>query len=212
MTSKFYKQLKENNKTWVREKTKADPDFFKKLAEGQAPKAFVLGCGDSRVPLNDVLGADAGEIFVQRNIANMVVHSDIDMLSVLEFAVNVLEVPHVIVCGHYGCGGVKAAMDNKEMGLIDNWLGHIKDTFRLHREEIDAIPDEKERYDRCVELNVKEQVYNMATTTIVQKAWENNQDLTVHGWVYDLKTGLINDLEIDMDGQEALSDIYRLKF
>ncbi len=212
MNVAFYNKLKENNKKWVEKKTKSNPNFFKDLAKGQSPQAFILGCGDSRVPLNDIIGADAGELFVQRNIANMVVHSDIDMLSVLEYAVAVLNIPHIIVCGHYGCGGIKAAMDSKEVGLVDNWLGHIKDVFRLHEKEIKSITDPKERYDRCVELNVKEQVYNMATTTIVQKAWEEGHDLTIHGWVYNLETGLINDLEVDINGKDAISDIYRLKF
>ena len=212
MSIRFYNRLKENNRKWVEEKTKEDPDFFRNLAKGQHPPAFLIGCGDSRVPLSKIVGAEAGELFIQRNIANMVIHADMDMLSVLEYAVDVLEVPHIIICGHYGCGGVKAAMDNKEVGLVDNWLGHIKDVFRIHEDEIKAIEDDKKRYDRCVELNVEEQVYNMATTTIVQRAWGKQKDLTVHGWVYDLETGLINDLGVDIDSQEALSDIYRLEF
>lgn len=211
MSTSFYNQLKENNKNWAKDKTDKNPNFFKDLAKGQQPQAFVIGCGDSRVPLNGIIGADVGELFVQRNIANMVIHSDLNLLSVLEFAVDVLGVEHIIVCGHYGCGGVKAAMENNAVGLIDNWIGHIKDVFRLHEEEINSIKDDKKRYDRCVELNVQEQVYNLATTTIVQKAWKNKADLTIHGWVYDLKTGLINDLGIDTNNQEEVNDIYRLK-
>lgn len=162
--------------------------------------------------VNDIIGADAGEIFVHRNISNMVVHSDLNLLSVLEFAVNVLEVPHIIVCGHYNCGGVKAAMDNDAVGLIDNWLAHMKDVFRLHEEEINNIKDDEKRYDRCVELNVQEQVYNLATTSIVQNAWAKDKELKIHGWVYDLRTGLINDLGINMGSQEEISDIYRFNF
>lgn len=208
---KFYNQLKENNKAWAKEKTDKNPNFFKDMAKSQEPQAFVIGCGDSRVPLNGIIGADAGELFVQRNIANMVIHSDLNLLSVLEFAVDVLGVEHIIVCGHYGCGGIKAAMENNAVGIIDNWIGHIKDVFRLHEKEINSIKDEKKRYDRCVELNVQEQVYNLASTTIVQKAWGNKADLTIHGWVYDLKTGLINDLGIDIQDQEGVNHIYRLK-
>src|SRR5699024_46230 len=170
MGAKFYKKLKDGNKAWVKDKTDNDPEFFKRLAKEKHQTAFIIGCAYSRVSVTDVIGADAGELFVQRNIANMVVHSDMNMLSVLEFAVNVLNVPHIIVCGHYGCGGVKAAMDSNVVGLIDNWLGHIKDVFRMHEKEIKAIEDEKERYDRCVELNVQEQVYNLGTTSKVQNA------------------------------------------
>ncbi len=212
MGAKFYKKLKDGNKAWVKDKTDNDPEFFKRLAKEQRPPAFIIGCADSRVPVTDVIGADAGELFVQRNIANMVVHSDMNMLSVLEFAVNVLNVPHIIVCGHYGCGGVKAAMDSNVVGLIDNWLGHIKDVFRIHEKEIKSIEDPKLRYARCVELNVKEQVYNLGTTKIVQNAWRQGKELKIHGWVYDLETGLINDLGIDLGSQNDISDIYRFKF
>lgn len=212
MGAEFYKKLKDGNKAWVKEKTDKNPDFFKELSKGQRPPAFIIGCADSRVPINDVIGADAGELFVQRNIANMVVHSDMNMLSVLEYAVDVLNVPHIIVCGHYGCGGVKAAMDSNVVGLVDNWLGHIKDVFRLHEAEISKIKDEKEKYNRCVELNVVEQVYNLATTKIVQRAWRNGKELKIHGWVYDLETGLINDLGVDMGKQDEISEFYRFKF
>ena len=154
----FYKQLLDNNKKWVESKLNQDPDFFKKLASGQKPPVLWIGCADSRVPANEIIGAQPGEVFVHRNIANMVVHSDMNMLSVLDYAVNVLEVKHVIVCGHYGCGGVQTAMTNKHVGLIDNWIRHIKDVYRFHNEELNAIEDEKKRFDRFVELNVVEQV------------------------------------------------------
>src|SRR5699024_6666449 len=191
MGAKFYKKLKDGNKAWVKDKTDNDPEFFKRLAKEQRPPAFIIGCADSRVPVTDVIGADAGELFVQRNIANMVVHLDMYIVSVLELAVNVLNLPHIIVCVHYGSGGVKAAMDSNVVGLIDNWLGHIKDLFRIHEKKIKSIEDPKLRYARCVELNVKEQVYNLGTTKIVQNAWRQGKALKIHGWVYDLETGLI---------------------
>lgn len=212
MGAKFYQKLKDNNRLWVEEKTKGNPNFFKDLAKAQRPPAFIIGCADSRVPINDIIGADAGELFVQRNIANVVVHSDMNLLSVLEFAVSVLHVEHIIVCGHYGCGGVKAAMESKVVGLIDNWLGHIKDVFRIHEEEIKGISDSKARYDRCVELNVQEQVYNLATTKIVQNAWVEGKVLDIFGWVYDLETGLVKDLGIKIGSEKDISDIYRFKF
>lgn len=183
MKSTFYQSLLENNKNWVENKLKLDPEFFNKLADGQQPPLLWIGCADSRVPANEIIGAQPGEVFVHRNIANMVVHSDMNMLSVLDYAVNALKVKHVIVCGHYGCGGVKAAMGNNSIGLIDNWIRHIKDSYRFHKEELDSIGDEKKRFDRFVELNVKEQVFDLAKTSIVQNAWRNNQELSLHGWV-----------------------------
>lgn len=162
MKSTFYQSLLENNKNWVENKLKLDPEFFNKLADGQQPPLLWIGCADSRVPANEIIGAQPGEVFVHRNIANMVVHSDMNMLSVLDYAVNALKVKHVIVCGHYGCGGVKAAMGNNSIGLIDNWIRHIKDSYRFHKEELDSIGDEKKRFDRFVELNVKEQVFDLA--------------------------------------------------
>src|SRR5690606_35029139 len=170
MENSFYKQLLENNKNWVKSKLDLDKDFFKKLAGGQQPPLLWIGCADSRVPANEIIGAQPGEVFVHRNIANMVIHSDMNMLSVLDYAVNVLKVKHIIVCGHYGCGGVKAAMGNRSVGLIDNWIRHIKNVYRLNKLELDTIQDESERFDRFVELNVKEQVYDLAKTSIVQNA------------------------------------------
>jgi carbonic anhydrase len=206
----FYKQLLDNNKKWVESKLNQDPDFFKKLASGQKPPVLWIGCADSRVPANEIIGAQPGEVFVHRNIANMVVHSDMNMLSVLDYAVNVLEVKHVIVCGHYGCGGVQTAMTNKHVGLIDNWIRHIKDVYRFHQDELNAISDEKQRFDRFVELNVVEQVLDLAKTSIVQGAWERGQNLHVHGWVYDIRDGLINDLDITIRDNTSLSAVYQL--
>jgi carbonic anhydrase len=162
------------------------------------------------VPANEIIGAEPGEVFVHRNIANMVVHSDMNMLSVLDYAVNVLQVKHIIVCGHYGCGGVQAAMTNKHIGLIDNWIRHIKDVYRLHRPELDAITDEASRFDRFVELNVFEQVLDLGKTSIVQGAWERGQEIHVHGWVYDIHDGMIRDLHVTLKDNETLSDVYKL--
>lgn len=200
----------ENNKKWVASKLEKDPEYFIKLSRGQQPPLLWIGCSDSRVPANEIIGAEPGEVFVHRNIANMVVHSDMNLLSVLDYAVNVLKVKHIIVCGHYGCGGVQAAMTNKHIGLIDNWIRHIKDVYRFHSSELNSIVDETERFNRFVELNVVEQVLDLAKTSIVQGAWENNQDLHVHGWVYDVADGIINDLGISIKNDETLSDVYKL--
>uniref|UniRef100_UPI00404B1DEB carbonate dehydratase n=1 Tax=Flavobacterium sp. TaxID=239 RepID=UPI00404B1DEB len=210
--SDFYKKIIENNKKWVQEKLAVNPDFFNTLAEGQQPPLLWIGCSDSRVPANEIIGAEAGEVFVHRNIANMVVHTDMNMLSVLDYAVNALKVKHVIVCGHYGCGGVKAAMGNSSIGVIDNWIRHIKDVYRFHQEELNAIEDESERFNKFVELNVKEQVYDLAKTSIVQSAWKNGQELSIHGWVYGLNSGYVTDLGVNFSCDKDLSDVYQLKF
>jgi carbonic anhydrase len=207
---KYYNKMLENNKKWVTSKLEKDPDYFLKLSKGQQPPVLWIGCSDSRVPANEIIGAEPGEVFVHRNIANMVVHSDMNLLSVLDYAVNVLKVKHVIVCGHYGCGGVQAAMTNKHIGLIDNWIRHIKDVYRFHSSELNSIVDETDRFNRFVELNVVEQVLDLAKTSIVQGAWEKNQDLHVHGWVYDVADGLINDLGISIKNDETLADVYKL--
>lgn len=207
---KFYAKMLENNKKWVTSKLEKDPDYFLKLSKGQQPPVLWIGCSDSRVPANEIIGAEPGEVFVHRNIANMVVHSDMNLLSVLDYAVNVLKVKNVIVCGHYGCGGVQAAMTNKHIGLIDNWIRHIKDVYRFHSSELNSIVDETERFNRFVELNVVEQVLDLAKTSIVQGAWEKNQDLHVHGWVYDVADGLIKDLGISIKNDETLADVYKL--
>jgi carbonic anhydrase len=207
---KFYNQLLDNNKKWVAGKLAQDPDYFTKLARGQKPPVLWIGCADSRVPANEIIGAEPGEVFVHRNIANMVVHSDMNMLSVLDYAVNVLQVKHIIVCGHYGCGGVQTAMTNKHVGLIDNWIRHIKDVYRLHRPELDAITDEAARFDRFVELNVFEQVLDLGKTSIVQAAWERGQEVHVHGWVYAIQDGMIRDLKVTLKDNDTLSDVYKL--
>jgi carbonic anhydrase len=208
----FYEKILDNNKKWVEDKLKISPDYFNNLAEGQQPPLLWIGCSDSRVPANEIIGAEPGEVFVHRNIANMVIHSDMNMLSVLDYAVNALKVKHVIVCGHYGCGGVKAAMGNSSIGIIDNWIRHIKDVYRLNQTELDGIADENARFNRFVELNVKEQVYDLAKTSIVQAAWNKNQDLTIHGWVYGLNSGYVTDLGLNFSSDKDLDNVYQLKF
>jgi carbonic anhydrase len=207
---KSYNRLLENNKKWVTEQLELDPNYFEKLSKGQAPEYLWIGCSDSRVPANTITGTDPGDMFVHRNIANMVVHSDMNMLSVLSYAVEVLKVKHIIVCGHYGCGGVLAAMGNQQIGLIDNWLRHIKDVYRYHHQELDAIADPVERGRRFVEVNVMEQVHDLGKTSIVQNAWKNNQPLHIHGWVYDIHDGLINDLGVNFKSTKDLHNVYHL--
>ena len=206
----FYKSLLDNNKVWVSKNLEKDPEFFNRLANGQQPPLLWIGCSDSRVPANEIIGAQPGEVFVHRNIANMVIHTDISMLSVLDYAVNVLNVKHIIVCGHYGCGGVQAAMGNKNIGLIDNWIRHIKDVYRHHSTELNSIDGEKDRFNRFVELNVVEQVFDLAKTSIVQGTWKKNKELHIHGWVYDIADGLINDLEVTIRNNETLGEVYKL--
>jgi len=210
--SDFYKKILDNNKKWVENKLSISPNYFKNLADGQNPPLLWIGCSDSRVPANEIIGAEPGEVFVHRNIANMVVHSDMNMLSVLDYAVNALKVKHVIVCGHYGCGGVKAAMGNSSIGIIDNWIRHIKDVYRFHQQELDAIENEKERFNKFVEINVKEQVMDLAKTSIVQNAWKNGQELSLHGWVYGLNDGYVTDLGVNFSCDKDLDDVYQLKF
>lgn len=212
MSIEFYQQLLENNKKWVESKLELDENFFAKLADGQQPPLLWIGCADSRVPANEIIGAQPGEVFVHRNIANMAIPSDMNMLSVLDYAVNALKVKHVIVCGHYGCGGVKAAMGNQSYGLVDNWIRHIKDNYRLHKQELNAIENEQERFDRFVELNVLEQVSSLAKTSIVQKAWENGQELHLHGWVYGVGSGIVKDLNFDLSHISEMEKEYQLCF
>ena len=212
MGKEFYNNIIKNNKKWVDSKLDLDPEFFKKLDEGQNPELLWIGCADSRVPANEIIGAQPGDVFVHRNIANMVLHTDMNMLSVLDYAVNVLKVKHIVVCGHYGCGGVAAAMGNQHIGLIDNWIRHIKDVYRFHNDTLDAIKDHKKRFDKFVELNVVEQVYDLAKTSIVQNAWEKGQPLSIHGWVYGTGDGLIKDLEVNFKSDKDLSDVYQLSF
>ncbi len=190
---KLYEKLLVENKAWAAEKVKADPEYFNRLADLQTPDFLWIGCSDSRVPANEITGTQPGEIFVHRNVANMVVNTDVNLLSVLDFAVNHLKVKHVIVCGHYGCGGIKASITNSDFKPVLNmWLRNIKDVYRLHRAELDAITDENKRINRLTELNVKEQVFNLAKTSIIQRAWKHEQRPDLHGWVYGLTDGIIN--------------------
>ena len=205
-----YDQLLQGNRDVVEATLSTDPEYFKKLAEGQNPEILWIGCSDSRVPANQITNTKPGEVFVHRNIANVCVHTDMNMLSVLDYAVNVLKVKHVVVAGHYGCGGVAAAMGNKQHGVIDNWLRHIKDVYRLHANELDSISDEQSRVDRLVELNVNEQVYNLCKTTIVQNAWRDRDDLEVHGWVIDIRTGFVKDLGISCRNADNLDKVFAL--
>lgn len=190
-----------NNREWAQSITREQPDFFETLSKQQKPEYLWIGCADSRVPANEIINLLPGEVFVHRNIANVVVHSDLNCLSVIQFAVEVLKVKHIMVVGHYGCGGIKAAMDGEEHGLIDNWLGHIKDVYRFHKEQLDSETDEKRKFDLLCELNVVEQVANVCQTSIVQNAWKAGQDLQVHGWVYGIDNGLIKDLEVTVAGE-----------
>ena len=208
---KGYQKLLENNKAWVTIQKYNNPEFFSQLANGQKPDYLWIGCSDSRVPANQITGTNPGEMFVHRNVANMVVHSDMNLLSVLSYAVDILKVSHIIVCGHHNCGGILAAMSNKQYGLIDNWIRHIKDVYRYHHVELDAIADEGQRTKRFVELNVIEQVHDLGKTSIVQNAWNNNQPLHIHGWVYNPEDGLIKDLEVTFTCTKDLHSVYHLE-
>ena len=205
---KPFEKLLLENKAWAKEMIEKDPDYFNRLAHLQTPEFLWIGCSDSRVPANEITGTQPGEIFVHRNIANVVLHTDVNVLSVLDYAVNHLKVNHVIVCGHYGCGGVKAAMTNHDYNYVLNmWLRNIKDVYRLYRSELDAIADEDARVDRLVELNVTEQVLKLAKTSIIQRAWKNRNAPVLHGWVYGLKDGLIKSL-FDMPPGSEINPIY----
>ncbi len=188
---KPFEKILKDNKEWAAQMVSADPDYFKRLAEIQNPEVLWIGCSDSRVPADKITGTQPGEIFVHRNIANMVVHTDLNLLSVLQYAVEVLQVKHIIVCGHYGCGGVKAAMTKQNLGIINKWLKNIKDVYRFNRAEIDTLSDKEEKTNRLIELNVKEQVMNLAKTSIVQKSWKHRSAPDLHGWVYGLTDGII---------------------
>lgn len=203
-----YQKLLKGNKLYAETKKFQDPDYFKKLSQGQTPDYLWVGCSDSRVPANEITSTKSGEIFVHRNIANMVVHTDSNLLSVLEYAVKFLKVKHIIVCGHYGCGGVATAMTNTYHGYVDNWLRNIKDVYHKNREELEGIEDNTQRANRLTELNVIEQVRNLAKTPIVQHAWAE-RELHLHGWVYGLHNGLVKDLAIIHDGSEDIDPIYR---
>ena len=203
-------RLFEQNRQWIESVTKADPDYFSRLVDQQNPEYLWIGCSDSRVPANQIVGLKPGEVFVHRNIANIVVHTDFNVLSVIQFAIDRLKVKHIIVVGHYGCSGIAAAMNNTRIGLADNWIRHIKDVYRFHQEELDAITDEQQRFNRFVELNVFEQVLDLGKTSIVQSAWERGQQVHVHGWVYDIHDGLINDLGVNFTCPKDLHNVYHL--
>ena len=196
---KDLKRLLDQNRAWAESITASDPDFFPSLAKQQSPTFLWIGCSDSRVPATQLVGMVPGEMFVHRNVANVVVHTDFNCLSVMQYAVDVLKVDHIIVCGHHGCGGVKAAMDNQQLGLIDNWLRHVQDVMDEYKHELEKIEDESERLDRLCELNVVEQVMSVSRTTIVQNAWQRGQELVVHGWIYGLQDGRLRDLGISID-------------
>lgn len=196
--------LFENNRAWAAEMTRRDPAFFSRLLGQQTPQYLWIGCSDSRVPANEIVGLPPGEMFVHRNIANVVVHSDLNCLSVMQFAVEYLRVQHIIVCGHYGCGGVTAAMRDDKLGVVDNWLRHVQDVRWKHHQELDALPGDDERRRRLCELNVLEQVTNAAQTTVVRDAWARGQALSVHGWIYGLKDGLLHDLGLSIAAEAEL--------
>ncbi len=193
---KTLKPLFDSNREWAGKIQREDPTFFERLSRQQNPEYLWIGCADSRVPANEIINLPPGEVFVHRNIANVVVHTDLNCLSVIQYAVDVLKVKHIIVCGHYGCGGVCAALDDAELGLIDNWLRHIRDVYRFNRAELDAIDDIELRRDRLCELNVVEQVANVSNTTAVRNAWKRGQFLNVHGWIYRLEDGILRDLDV----------------
>lgn len=202
---RLLRHLFENNRAWAADMTRQDPDFFRRLSRQQAPQYLWIGCSDSRVPANQIVGLLPGEMFVHRNVANVVVHTDLNCLSAIQFAVEVLRVRHIIVCGHYGCGGVLAALRDDKLGLIDNWLRHVQDVRRKHRTLLDGLPGESERHSRLCELNVMEQVANVSQTTVVRGAWDRGQELAVHGWIYDLGDGLLRDLHMCVTAEAELS-------
>lgn len=208
----IYQKVFENNKQWVQSKLQKDEDFFKKLAKDQNPDFLFIGCADSRVPANEIMGLEPGEVFVHRNIANLVVNTDMNCASVIQYAVENLKVKHIVVCGHYGCGGVKAAMQSKDLGLLNGWLREIRDVYRLHREELNAISNEDERYNRLVELNVIEQCTNLIKTSYVQKSYMHNGFPVVHGWVYKLSDGYLKDLDVNFNKiLDNIREIYHLE-
>lgn len=200
---KLLKPLFDNNRRWAGRISQEHPDFFEQLAKQQNPEYLWIGCSDSRVPSNQIIDLMPGEVFVHRNIANMVIHTDLNCLSVLQYAIDVLKVKHIMVVGHYGCGGVRAAMGNQRLGLIDNWLGHLRDVYRLHHDELMQM-DEAKRFDRLCELNVIEQVSNVTSSTIVQEAWARGQELAVHGWIYGIDNGLLTDLDVTVDRAQVV--------
>lgn len=208
---KLLDHLLDNNREWAEKVQREDPTFFSRLAAQQTPEYLWIGCSDSRVPANELLGLLPGDVFVHRNVANLVIHTDFNCLSVIQFAVEVLKVKHIIVCGHYGCGGVRAALNNDRHGLIDNWLRNIKDVYNRFETKFERVDDDKAREDLLCELNVMEQVNNVCHTTIVQNAWERGQELAIHGWIYSIKDGRLQDLGVCITGNEAIPEIYRVE-
>lgn len=206
-----YEKLLVQNKQWATEMVKNNPDYFHHLSGLQKPDFLWIGCSDSRVPANEITGTEPGEIFVHRNVANLVVNTDLNLLSVLKYAVEVLKVKHIIVCGHYGCGGINAAITNENFGLLNTWLKNIKDVYRLHKEELNAIENDEDRSDRLVEFNIAEQIFNLAKTSIIQKAWSQEQRPILHGCVYGLKNGILKDI-IKIDHNSAMDTMYRFSF
>lgn len=206
---KLYEKLLKNNEQWVTDKLKLDPNYFKEMAKGQEPKFLWIGCSDSRVPASEITQTEPGEMFEHRNIANIVDHTDMNALSVIHYAVKVLKVHHIIVCGHYGCGGVRAALTNNNYGIIDNWIRNIKDVYRLHKNEFESISDKEQMEKKLIELNVLEQVFNICKTSVVQEAWAEGWRLDVHGWVYDIESGRIIDQQVTVRTNQELESIYR---
>ncbi|MHC4322217.1 MAG: carbonate dehydratase [Planctomycetota bacterium] len=205
------KDLFDQNKEWSDKIKESDPDFFIRLSKQQTPEYLWIGCSDSRIPPNSIVGKLPGEMFIHRNIANLVINTDLNCLSVIQYSVEVLKVKHIIVCGHYGCGGIKAAMGNQEYGLIDNWLRNIKDVYRNYQKQIGSIQSEEAKFNQLCELNVVEQVSNVCHTTIVQNAWRSGQDLAVHGYIYSLETGLLKDLNVCITGKDEISRVHRME-
>jgi len=204
---KVLKQLFENNRKWASRQTQSDPDFFNRLLKQQSPEYLWIGCSDSRVPANEIVGLLPGELFVHRNVANLVVKNDLNCLSVIQFAVEALKVKHIIVCGHYGCGGVKAVLDNAKIGLVDEWLDNLKPVKENYQEKLFEIKNDVSRFNKLCELNVIEQVLNVCKTDIVKKAWQRDQNLTVHGWIYDIKDGLLQDLDVCVSNSDDIEEV-----
>ncbi|HEY4163832.1 MAG TPA: carbonate dehydratase [Dongiaceae bacterium] len=210
MSQSFLRDILDRNKIWAAEEKQRDPGFFSRLAKQQAPSIFWIGCSDARVSADRLLGLEPGQVFVHRNVANLVHNIDLNCLSVLEFAVEVLKVRHIIVCGHYGCGGVRAAMERNEIGLIDNWLRQIKDIRSAHADVLEAAPTAEKRINMLCEMNVRQQVLNICHTTIVQNAWNKGQSLSVHGWIYSIHDGLLHDLDFWIDGTHSVDPVYQM--
>ena len=207
---KVLKQLFENNRRWAANQTQSDPDFFNRLVHQQSPEYLWIGCSDSRVPANEIVGLLPGELYVHRNVANLVVENDLNCLSAIQFAVDVLKVKHIIVCGHYGCGGVKAVLENTSLGLVDNWLANMQRIKQNFHNNLFEIKNASERFSKLCELNVVEQVFNVCSTDIIQKAWQRNQIITVHGWIYDIKDGLLQDLDVCISNSDSIEEVRKI--